>query len=338
MPPRRNGIEGNGSVRQSDYVKAIVFGAAFAAAPVVKGACAATDADDTPIRLEMTIEIAGGDETDVADPKKLKDSGLPMITDKPTAKSRDALAPAASATAAEPAKAPAEASKEAAPAIPAAPAAATAPEPAKAEAKPAPTFSYYLRLDGGAAIPQDADASGRNGAHRSSTFGNAPVIGGGIGINLDPAVRLEGALTYRGTLDIGGVDGAGAAVDGGAKSLDAMVNVFYDILQAHALTGSNLLTPYVGAGVGLAAIKTDDLTTAGAATEGGATSYNPGYALMAGVAARLNDALHLDVGYRFVNLGDAKQSGRFSDGSSAAKTSYEDILVHEVRAGLRLSF
>lgn len=332
------------------------------AAMLTAGHGAAADADalsDGPIRIEMTIEIAGGDDSDLADPKKLRDSGLPMIPDKPTASSRDPLAPAPTpektaakkqneektaarpqATSPAPETKPAEATAGSTQPQPAAPAAASGPAPeAQSPVASIPAdHAYYLRLDTGFSLSQDSDASGRNGAHGSSSVDNAPLIGGGVGINLDPAVRLEGALTYRGSMDIGGTDGTGATVDGSAKGVDAMVNVYYDFLQARDWTGNDLLTPYVGAGVGLAAISTDDLATAGGASEGGETAYNLGYALMAGVAARLTETLRLDVGYRFVNMGGFEQNGRLSTGGSAAPTSYDDLLLHEVRAGLRFAF
>jgi opacity protein-like surface antigen len=61
---------------------------------------------------------------------------------------------------------------------------------------------------------------------------------------------------------------------------------------------------------------------------------------MAGVEYPISDRLSLDLGYRYLNLGDAKTGGvteRFSDGSAGATTSveYKDITAHEVRLGLR---
>ncbi len=284
--------------------------------------------DDAPIRLDMTIEIAGADESDVATEKELKDAGLPMVPAQPTAQSRDPLAPSREAT--DSSEQPAKAS----------PAAQTKPAP---QDKPAMTSKaarsgYYLRLDTGYAFTQDMDASGRNGTHTASSMGDAPLLGTGIGYFLDDAVRLEGTLTYRADMDISGTDGAGNTVNGEADSFDAMMNIYYDIREAHAWLGNDTVTPYVGAGVGLASVRTDDLSTSGSATEGGNTSYNIGYALMAGLAANLSDSMMFDFGYRFANLGSFDQDGSFSDGTTARATSYDDLLSHEVRAGLRFAF
>lgn len=282
----------------------------------------ADTAQDTPIRIEMTIEVAGGDDSDVADPKKLKESGLPMIPDKPTATHRDPLAPAAADNRAETPRQ-------------AAPAQATGPETHKVEAV---GYTIYVRLDTGAAIAHDSDASGRNGDHQTSRVGNAAFLGGGIGFNVDPNVRLEGALTHRSSMNVTGTDGAGNGVAGDVKTTDAMVNVYYDFPGAGEMVGVAGLTPYIGAGVGVAAVSTDDLSTSGGASEGGRTAYNMAYALMAGVATQVVDRVMLDIGYRFVNLGEFEQNGSFSDGTTAARTGYDDLLVHEVRAGLRFSF
>lgn len=313
---------------------AILLGTALAtslwALPVLSA-----EIDDTPIRLDMTIEIAGADDTDTATEKELKESGLPMVPDKPTASSRDPLAQPKTEP---PAKEATDASEKPAAAAPAAEVSPSAkPEETELPLR-ATRYGYYLRLDAGYAVAQDMDASGRNGVHLSSGIDNTPVIGAGIGYRLDDAVRIEGSLAFRSGMDIDGTDGAGNTVNGGADAFDAMLNIYYDIREAHDLLGDNTLTPYVGAGIGLSAINSDDLATSGGPNEGGTTSYNLGYSFMAGVAAYLTESTQLDVGYRFVNLGSFDQDGRFSDGTSAATTSYEDLLTHEFRAGIRFAF
>lgn len=323
-------------------MKRLQFGPYAAASAIVAlfaapGAALAADTDtDAPIRLSMTIELAGADETDRASEDDLKKAGLPMIPTKPSARSRDPLAT-------EPTKAADDMAK---PAM-AAPAAATektptpTPTPTPVQESPAiaTTHSdYYLRVDGGYAFVQDTDADGRNGAHRTSTLDGAALIGAGFGVHAAKDVRIEGSVGYRSAMDIGGIDGAGNAVDGEASSMDAMVNVYFDLPDADAYLGGTGFVPYIGAGIGIAAIKTDDLSTSGAAAEDGKLNLNLAYALMAGVATKLSNSIQLDLGYRFVNLGDFAQDGKFSDGTTAQETNYDDLLAHEVRAGLRFSF
>ena len=316
-----------GTLGKNKHSNLIIIGMAVAVClsslPVL-----AADVDDTPIRLDMTIEIAGADESGVATKKELKDAGLPMVPAQPTAKSRDPLAPANQAT---------DTTEQPAQAAPAAQTMPTSEPKTEMAAKPAPT-GYYVRLDTGFAFAQDMDARSRNGNHITSTMGNAPLLSAGIGYYLDSAVRIEGAVSYRSDMDIGGTDGAGNTVDGEADSFDAMLNIYYDIREAHDWLGNDMVTPYVGAGVGLASIRTSDLATSGGVTEGGDRSYNVGYALMAGIAANLSESMLFDVGYRFANLGSFDQDGRFSNGTTAAATSYDDLLSHEIRAGLRFAF
>lgn len=316
-----------GTLGKTKFSKSFIVGMAAAGCFYSVPAFAA-EIDDAPIRLDMTIEIAGADDSDVATEKELKDAGLPMVPAQPTARSRDPLAPSKEAT---------DTSEQPAQASPAAQTMPKADEKTAMSAEPAPT-GYYIRLDTGYAFAQDMDANGRNGTHTSSTMGVAPLVNVGIGYYLDDAVRLEGAISYRSDMDIGGTDGAGNTVNGEADSFDAMVNIYYDIREAHDWLGNDAVTPYVGAGVGLAAIRTGDLATSGAATEGGSTSYNVGYALMAGLAANITESMLFDVGYRFANLGSFDQDGRFSDGTTARATDYEDLLSHEIRAGLRFAF
>ena len=90
------------------------------------------------------------------------------------------------------------------------------------------------------------------------------------------------------------------------------------------------ITPYVGAGVGFAHLSTSDqTTTVGIAIESGSTTDNLAWSLNAGAAYELFQNNPLDINYRFINLGDFKQSVR---------TKYDELSAHEVRSGLYFKF
>ena len=56
---------------------------------------------------------------------------------------------------------------------------------------------------------------------------------------------------------------------------------------------------------------------------------------MAGVEYPINENLSLDLGYRYLNLGDA-QTGYVTDARGVStRMDYKDITAHEVRVGLR---
>ncbi|MDE0992484.1 MAG: hypothetical protein OSA23_04775, partial [Rhodospirillales bacterium] len=65
------------------------------------------------------------------------------------------------------------------------------------------------------------------------------------------------------------------------------------------------------------------------AIESGSTTDNLAWSLNAGAAYELFQNTALDINYRFINLGDFKQSVR---------TKYDELSAHEVRSGLCFKF
>lgn len=289
------------------------------------------------------IEVAGADTSDVATEKELRDSGTNMVPAQPSAKSRDPLKPEAS-TEAGSTPATTEATSE----TPAASAKETAPAAEKpAEAEPAKTentamtnspFRPYLRLDGGYALTGDPDGTGANGPHSATDIQNTGLAGIGVGTYVDDRFRIDGTLTYRSPMSVDGTDGANNTLSGDVESLSAMLNLYYDVAEAHEWLGSNRVTPYVGAGVGVSMLDTGTMRSTAGTSERGTQAYNLSYAAMAGVATRISDFATVDIGYRFINLGEFEQDGTLTNGSSTTATTHDDLLAHEFRAGLRFHF
>jgi len=85
-----------------------------------------------------------------------------------------------------------------------------------------------------------------------------------------------------------------------------------------------------GAGIGYSRLETGTLsTTGGVASESGASSDNFAWSLSAGLAMSVTSNAAVDVNYRFTDLGEFKQAGT---------TEFDNLMVHEFRAGLRYSF
>jgi len=337
----------------SGSMAAIALGTA--ALTATGGAAAGERAKD---RFSFTyhIEVAGADESNVATEKELRDSGTNMVPAQPSAASRDPLKKpepleikkAEPQPVPEPEMKSQPAAAEAKEDAPTSAAQQTAPEqmPEKpAESMPREMaddsdllFRPYLRIDGGYALTGDPDGTGRNGPHRASEVQNTGLLSIGVGAQVDEQARAEGMLSYRSPMSIDGTDGAGSAISGEVESISAMFNLYYDIKQAHTWLDSDTFTPYVGAGVGISMLDTDSLSTAGGNAERGVQTYNLTYAAMAGLATKLSDLITLDVGYRFINLGQFEQDGSFSNGSTATATKYDDLFSHELHAGIRFQF
>ena len=118
------------------------------------------------------------------------------------------------------------------------------------------------------------------------------------------------------------------------EAYSALANVYADLGNFHGVI------PYIGGGIGASYLRTSDVE--GSAKDantgknpGGAGKWNFAWALMAGVEYPISDNLSLDLGYRYLNLGDAK-SGYVTDGQGVStRMDYKDITAHEVRVGLR---
>lgn len=285
----------------------------------------AADRESNFFSFTYHIEVAGGDASDIATDRQLRDSGAGQVPAQPSASSRDPLKqdekakPAASGAGAD---IPATAAQQSAPA--AEKSAKTAPD--MSEGAP---YRPYFRIETGYAMTGDPDGSGANGVHRSDEIENTGLAGVGIGAHINHQLRMEGMLTYRWPMSVDGTDGTGNTLSGEVESGSAMFNLYYDVKQAHEWFGDDTVTPYVGGGVGVSMLKTDTLQSSAGTSENGSRSYNLSYAAMAGVATKLSESLILDIGYQFVDLGEFEQDGT---------TEYDGLKAHEVRAGLRLQF
>ena len=91
-----------------------------------------------------------------------------------------------------------------------------------------------------------------------------------------------------------------------------MINAYYDFDEV-----SQGFVPYIGGGIGLSRLVTDDARVTNAAgtlniTEGGTGKNNLGWALGLGAAIQTDGNVSIDMGYRYVAMGEAEGNGVFS--------------------------
>ena len=206
-------------------------------------------------------------------------------------------------------------------------------------------MTWYGRIDGGFARYDDTIMveHSRYDLHTSeidSTWG----LGAGVGYYFSKNVRADITWDHRfetdarGTMGIGG----GFPFDGGTRNFGLksdvfLANIYYDFdLRSR-------FTPYIGMGIGTAR----NTTTAGSVTDlcgctgtvEGASEWSVAGSLMSGFSFAMRDRLHLDAGYRYLYLGDAKTGQITGTGASVGTNSgsiaIQDITSHEFRVGLR---
>ena len=160
-------------------------------------------------------------------------------------------------------------------------------------------------------------------------------LGGGIGYQITNYLRTDLTVDYWFDSDFTGSTVGTNGVSTDASSFSSwllLANAYADLGTYYGFT------PYVGAGIGGARIKWDDLhNTIGPVTtvHEGAENWRFAWALMAGTAYCLTDNLKLDVGYRFSHI----NGGRMFELADVTGPGFDNgFNVHEARAGLRYQF
>lgn len=218
---------------------------------------------------------------------------------------------------------------------------------------------WYLRGDIGIKFEEAADLSTTIGNPNFNTdfimtshdIGVAGFYGVGIGYEYNKNIRVDATFEYRGQQDLSGFGfytsfcpfpRCDNVYDGTLESYLGLVNVYYDFTGVSAY-----ITPYIGVGVGGVYHNITEFTDTGPQTNAFAnhsdnTEIDFAVAAHAGVTYDVAPNWKIDAGYRFLYLGDAKTGpvicvvnpGNCSD----AFYTYEDIISHDFRFGLRYTF
>ena len=96
------------------------------------------------------------------------------------------------------------------------------------------------------------------------------------------------------------------------------------------------ITPYLGAGAGVANLRTHDYSSTAAPPFASGLSHSEwkfAYAVMTGVGYSIAPNITVDAGYRYVNFGNVTTA---SDAFGAM--TLKNLAAHEVRVGVRWSF
>lgn len=207
---------------------------------------------------------------------------------------------------------------------------------------------WYLRGDLGYAPtrhgrPTHANLPVRN-ILSSAKIDNAFTFGGGLGYRYNSFLRVDITVDHRFNSRF---SARGSNISGPAtlyrdradfSATTGLVNAYLDL----GTWGG--LTPYIGGGVGLSnkrfsayeietcAEPCGTFTTAGRLP--GKSRNDFAWALMAGLAVDAGGGATVDLGYRYLNLGDAMTGSDAALGSVTVKK----IESHEFRIGLRWDF
>jgi opacity protein-like surface antigen len=197
------------------------------------------------------------------------------------------------------------------------------PPPSPLPPPPATGWSYsgwYVRGDIGSrwGLLGDVDAAGVSTS--DDKLGNGLTAGGGIGIK-SSFLRADITADYAFPAKYTGTLVAPNDIRAKIQSINVLANGYLDLGTWYKLT------PYIGAGAGMAMVKVTDVQGAAGADN---SRWNFAWAGMAGLAWTVSPNLQVDLGYRYLNVGKAESGG-------PAPVTFDNVAGHEVRIGLRWS-
>jgi len=166
------------------------------------------------------------------------------------------------------------------------------------------------------------------------TFDPGVYIGGTGGYDFG-FLRLEGELSYRNSaLDtVTFADGTRFRnIDGDLGALAGMFNVFFD------MHNPSRVTPYVGAGIGFAALHLSDTSGVTSTSPGRTLLYDESddtvfaYQIGAGMDIAINNRYSLDIGYRYFKTDKAELESDFNTINEL------ELESHNVLIGFKFKF
>ncbi len=120
------------------------------------------------------------------------------------------------------------------------------------------------------------------------------------------------------------------------RSYTMMANIYKDLGK----WGN--VTPYVGAGAGIAYHMVDETYFTGnynlTNRIHGDNDISFAWSLMAGVGYQISDRAILDFGYRYIDMGSATSERSDSAGFVNPRIDFDDLSAHEIKIGLRYHF
>jgi opacity protein-like surface antigen len=191
------------------------------------------------------------------------------------------------------------------------------------------SVGWYLRGDLGGYWGRTDGAEATTGiaSPTDSKLGNGFVGGVGAGfksrwLRTDLTVDYT-AMKYSGTI---------ATPDDVTAKIDAVTALFNGYLDLGTWYG---LTPYLGAGAGVANLRTHDYTSPLTTSTSGLShsEWKFAWAVMGGVGYSIAPNLTLDASYRYMNFGDV-----MTPSDATGSLTLKNLAAHEVRVGVRWSF
>ena len=172
------------------------------------------------------------------------------------------------------------------------------------------------------------------------------LVGVGVGYKFNDWLRADFTGQYRGKSNFHGSDNVTFTGGRGVDNYSGSKSEWVFMANAYVDLGTWwCVTPYVGAGVGAANIKISGFRDDGFNNLGQSTAYaddaskwNFAWAVHAGLTYNVTKAMSIDLGYSYMDLGDATTGAtRAFDGSfsNGGPFTFNHITSHDFKLGVR---
>lgn len=178
-------------------------------------------------------------------------------------------------------------------------------------------------------------------------FESGPIFGLGIGYQWNSWLRLDVTGEYRGKVGFSALDQYSIAGAFFTNDYRGTKSEWVFLANAYADLGTWYgITPFVGAGVGVAINRIDHFRDTNVIASGGGwapagSKTNLAWALHAGLAYRVTPNFTVELAYRFLALGDG-QTGTLVNldptvpcAATCEPMHFRDIYSHDLKLGMR---
>ncbi len=224
--------------------------------------------------------------------------------------------------------------------------------------------SFYLRGDVGVGISEsrqkgstitNASVLVPDLRYETNNFEDQAFVDFGVGYKFNNHFRADVTGEYRTAAHFGAIE----SYNQGAFNNPPDASRGYDVYKGSISSAVGLvngyvdlgtwwcLTPYVGAGIGITSNNVSSVTDLGAGAAAGGLGFSQShsqislaYAFMAGVGFAVTPNTKIELGYRYLNLGNAS-SGAIScqnTGSCPYEVQHYRLASQDIRLGVRYMF
>lgn len=227
---------------------------------------------------------------------------------------------------------------------------------------------WYLRGDVGFSnqrVKNIAMGDNRNAAltsiNQTTAFDTAGIFGVGVGYQFNNWFRGDITGQYRGNSNFKGTDLityplSDGSLANGVNNYGASKSEWLVLANAYVDLGTWwCVTPFIGAGVGMARVNIANYTDNGSvnyfddgiapisgtfpgyANAPSSAKWNLAWALHAGLAYKVNPAMTVELGYSYVNLGSGATGpvSSYTGFTRGVAMEFKDITSHDLKLGVR---